>query len=145
MIILPRYIGTIINHEIRIPINQPVFHGKYLRVFFRGSLGFSKMAMGWKTGAWNFGNLQSIRGMPFLGLTQEYSPAFVKGWGKTSIIRPAIKALFSGGKGGIGGGGTLRFPWDLEFFFLFWGTGRVWIFDPRKDTANWYLCLPFLP
>ena len=25
---LPSYIGIRINHEIRIPINQPVFHGK---------------------------------------------------------------------------------------------------------------------
>ena len=26
--ILPSYIGVIINHEIRIPINQPGFNGK---------------------------------------------------------------------------------------------------------------------
>ena len=31
---LPSYIGILINHEIRIPINQPVFHGKYGRVFW---------------------------------------------------------------------------------------------------------------
>ena len=29
--------GSIINHDIRIPVKQPVFHGKYPRVFFRGS------------------------------------------------------------------------------------------------------------
>ena len=51
MIILPRYIGTIINHEIRIPINQPVFHGKYLRVFFVAQLVFSTMAWICQTGA----------------------------------------------------------------------------------------------
>ena len=27
-IILPDYVGIIINHQIRIPIKQPVFHGK---------------------------------------------------------------------------------------------------------------------
>ena len=40
---LPSYIGHyFINHEIRIPINQPVFHGKYPAVFFS-----------WLT--WNYG------------------------------------------------------------------------------------------
>ena len=33
-ILLPSYVGILINHEIRIPIKQPGFHGKYLRVFF---------------------------------------------------------------------------------------------------------------
>ena len=53
MTLLPRYIGTIINHDIRIPINQPVFHGKYLRVFFSWQkVGFSTNGMdAWKTGA----------------------------------------------------------------------------------------------
>ena len=27
-------LGIIINHEIRIPIKQPVFHGKYPSLFF---------------------------------------------------------------------------------------------------------------
>ena len=27
--ILPSYVGIIINHELKIPINQPGFHGTY--------------------------------------------------------------------------------------------------------------------
>ena len=38
--ILPSYVGIIINHESRIPIKLPGFHGKYIRPgFFRGSSG----------------------------------------------------------------------------------------------------------
>ena len=35
--ILPSYIGIIISHEIRIPINQPGFQWKVIKGFFRGS------------------------------------------------------------------------------------------------------------
>ena len=35
--ILPSYIGIIISHEIRIPINQPGFQWKEVKGFFRGS------------------------------------------------------------------------------------------------------------
>ena len=40
-IILPGYVGIAISHskDSRIPIKQPVFHGK-LEGFFRGSVGF---------------------------------------------------------------------------------------------------------
>ena len=34
---LPSYMGIVINHEIRIPLNQPGFNGKYPSFFFRGS------------------------------------------------------------------------------------------------------------
>ena len=40
-IFLLSYVGILIRSNIRIPIKQPVFHGKYIRPaagFFRGSL-----------------------------------------------------------------------------------------------------------
>ena len=43
---LPSYIGILINHEIRIPINQPVFHGKSGRVFVHDAQVEKKILLG---------------------------------------------------------------------------------------------------
>jgi len=46
--ILPNYIGIIISHEIRIPINQPGFNGMSSQGFDPCSNGWAKIMTSWK-------------------------------------------------------------------------------------------------